>query len=197
MAWRLPLASMPLRARKGRRPKRPNFTWDEVRLRKAEEQFLVGSGVLAGIIRHLGDEGHEQLTIEAMSAEALTTSEIEGELLDRASVQSSIRRQFGLATDRRRVKAAEHGIAEMMVSVYRSFAEPLSEEMLFDWHWMVTNGRRDLKDIGRYRRDAEATQVVSGPLHAPRVHFEAPPSTKVHGELAAYLRWYQRTSPNG
>jgi hypothetical protein len=34
-----------------------------------------------------------------VSSEALTASEIEGEILDRASVQSSIRRQLGLATD--------------------------------------------------------------------------------------------------
>ena len=50
--------------------------------------------------------------IEAMSTEALTTSEIEGEILDRASVQSSIRKQLGLAGDNRRPRPAEHGIAE-------------------------------------------------------------------------------------
>jgi len=59
-----------------------------------------------------------------MSTEALTTSEIEGEILDRVSVQSSIRRQLGLGTDNQRVASAEQGIAEMMVDVYLSFAEP-------------------------------------------------------------------------
>jgi Fic family protein len=86
-------------------------------LRKAEAQFLIGSGAFAGTVRHLGAEDQEQLTIEAISSEAITTSEIEGEILDRASVQSSIRRQFGLVTDHRRVKPAEQGIAEMMVSL--------------------------------------------------------------------------------
>jgi Fic family protein len=102
-------------------PDWPNFT-DASRLRKAEEQFLLGGGLFAGTVKHLGDEDREQLTIEAISAEALTTSEIEGEILDRASVQSSIRRQLGLGTDHRRVKPAEQGIAEMMVSLYRTFA---------------------------------------------------------------------------
>jgi hypothetical protein len=46
--------------------------------------------------------------------EALTTSEIEGEILDRVSVQSSIRRELGLPTDKRRVAPAERGISEMM-----------------------------------------------------------------------------------
>jgi hypothetical protein len=80
---------------------------------------------------------------------------------DRASVQSSIRKQLGLETDRRRVGPAEQGIAEMMVDLYRSFGEPLSEDILFRWHRMVVAGRRDLKDVARYRTGAEPMQVVS------------------------------------
>ena len=175
----------------------PNFTWDAARLRKAEEQFLLGSGMFSGAIKHLGDDDREQLTIEAISTEALTTSEIEGEILSRASVQSSVRRQFGLATDHRRVKPAEQGIAEMMVSLYRSFADPLSEDMLFAWHTMLTNGRRDLENIGQYRTDREPMQVVSGSLHAPRVHFEAPPSEAVPKEMALFVKWFNHTAPNG
>ncbi len=175
----------------------PNFTWDAVRLRKAEEQFLLGSGMFAGTIKHLGDQDREQLTIEAISTEALTTSEIEGEILDRASVQSSIRRQLGLATDHRRVKPAEQGIAEMMVSLYRSFADPLSDDILFAWHKMLTNGRRDLKNIGRYRTDDEPMQVVSGSLQAPKVHFEAPSPAKVPKEMTRFVKWFNRTAPNG
>ena len=84
-----------------------------------------------------------------MSGEAVTTSAIEGEILNRASVQSSILRQLGLASpDKRRVMPAEQGIAEMMVDLYRSFSQPLSDEMLFGWHRMVTSGRKDLADIG-------------------------------------------------
>ena len=122
------------------KPDWPNFRWDRARLETAEKQFLVSGGVFVGTVRHLGKEEHDQLTIEAMSTEALTTSEIEGEILDRASVQSSLRKQLGLATDERRVRPAERGIAEMMVNLYRSFAEPLSEEVLFRWHRMVMSG---------------------------------------------------------
>ena len=118
-------------------PDWPDFSWDQALLRKAEQQFLLGSGEFAGTVRHLAAPDQEQLTIEAISNEALTTSEIEGEVLDRASVQSSIRKQFGLATDNRKVAPAERGISEMMVNLYRSFAEPLSDEMLCDWHRML------------------------------------------------------------
>jgi Fic family protein len=173
----------------------PTFQWDRARLEAAEEQFLVGGGMFVGTVRHLGNEDRDQLTIEAMSTEAVTTSEIEGEILDRVSVQSSIRKQLGLATEERRVRPAEQGIAEMMVDLYRSFAEPLSEGMLFRWHRMVMSGRRDLKDVGRYRTGAEPMQVVSRATYKPKVHFEAPPSSRVPTEMARFITWLGRTGP--
>jgi Fic family protein len=178
-------------------PDWPRFQWDRARLEAAEKLFLVSGGVFVGTVRHLGKEDLDQLTTEAMSTEAVTTSEIEGEILDRASVQSSIRRQLGLATDERRVRPAEQGIAEMMVDLYRSFAEPLSEEMLFRWHRMVMSGSRNLRDVGRYRTSAEPMQVVSGSIGEPRVHFEAPPSARVPSEMKRFISWFGRSAPGG
>jgi len=176
-------------------PDWPNFRWDRTRLEAAEKRFLVGGGLFVGTVRHLGKEERAQLTIEAMSTEAVTTSEIEGEILDRASVQSSLRKQLGFATDERRVRPAERGIAEMMVDLHRSFAEPLSQEMLFRWHRMVMSGSRNLRDAGRYRTGAEPMQVVSGPIDEPKVHFEAPPSARVQSEMERFLAWFGRAAP--
>jgi Fic family protein len=179
------------------RPDWPNFSWQRSRLTRAEERFLVGGGLFAGTVSHLARSDKDQLTLDALIVEAMTTSEIEGEILDRPSVQSSIRRQLGLGTDHRRVRSAEQGIAEMMVDLHRSFAGPLSHEMLFVWHGMLTKDRRDLKDIGRYRRHTEPMQVVSGPVHAPNVHFEAPPSADVPAEMSRFIDWFNRTAPDG
>ena len=179
------------------KPDWPGFSWDQTLLRKAEEQFLIGSGMFVGTVKHLDAMDQERLTIEAISLEALTTSEIEGEILDRSSVQSSVRKQLGMATDDRQVGAAEQGIAEMMVDLYLSFAEPLSDEKLFAWHQMLVKGRKDLKDRGRYRRSDEAMQVVSGAPYAPKVHFEAPPSSRVPEEMTQFLVWFNRTAPDG
>jgi Fic family protein len=172
-----------------------NFRWDSTRLARAEEEFLVGGGVLAGTVKHLEEKEREQLAVEAMSTEAVTTSKIEGEILDRASVQSSIRKKLGLATDRRKARPAEEGIAEMMVDLYRSWSAPLSEGMLFRWHRMVMKGRRDLVDIGRYRTSKEPMQVVSGSMERAKVHFEAPPSSQVPSEMNQFIQWFNRTSP--
>jgi Fic family protein len=175
----------------------PHFSWDPARLVRSEERFLLEAGVFIGTVRHLKADDRNQLTVEAMSTEALTTSEIEGEILDRASVQSSIRRQLGLFTDKRRVGPAENGIAEVMVDLYRRFADPLSDEILFAWHRMLVQGRRDLRDIGRYRTDKQPMQIVSGAIHEPRVHFEAPPSSAVPHEMTGFIEWFNDTAPDG
>jgi Fic family protein len=177
-------------------PDWPNFRWDRARLEASEKQFLLGGGVFVGTVRHLGKEERDQLTVEAMSTEAVTTSEIEGEILDRASVQSSLRKQLGIATDERRVRPAERGIAEMMVDLYQSFAEPFSEETLFRWHRLVMSGSGNLRDVGRYRTGAEPMQVVSGSAHEPKVHFEAPPSSRVPSEMKRFFAWFVQTAPS-
>ena len=178
-------------------PDWPDFTWNQDRLAAAEKEFLLGSGVFLGAIKHLGGDDRNQLTVEAMSTEALTTSEIEGEILDRASVQSSIQRQLGLTADKRKVGAAEQGISEMMIDLYKSFSAPLTDDTLFAWHGMLVGGRRDLKDIGRYRTGDEPMQVISGPVGAPKIHFEGPPSSRVPKEMTRFIAWFNRTAPGG
>ena len=73
----------------------PEFRFDAGVLVALEAEFLTSSGVLLGTCRHLPEEELSELRIELMSDEALKTSEIEGEFLNRESLQSSIRRQFG------------------------------------------------------------------------------------------------------
>ncbi len=99
--------------------------------------------------------------------------------------------------DKRNVRPAEQGVAEMTVDLFRSFATPLSKEMLFGWHRMLMSGRRDLTDVGRYRTGKESMQVVSGPFGRTKVHFEAPPATQVPKEMARFIDWFNRTAPEG
>ena len=115
----------------------PEFRYESASLAARETAYLRNSGVVVGTTRHLPDDERFELIIELISTEALKTSEIEGDLLDRDSVQSSLRRQFGLQADTRRVGPAERGIAEMLSSVYRNFAAPLEEATLFDWHGVL------------------------------------------------------------
>jgi Fic family protein len=174
----------------------PRFRFDKTALEEREAKFLLQSGVLLGALLHIRDDDKTALTVDLISNEALKTSEIEGEFLNRESVQSSIRRNFGLDTDARRIPPAEQGIADMIMDIYRSFAEPLTHETMFRWHGMLTAGRRDLKNIGAYRTLDEPMQIISGPIGNPKIHFEAPPSAVIKKEMEAFVKWFNETAPN-
>lgn len=174
----------------------PHFSFDPSFIREAEEQFLQEAGYLKGLLAHIPAEELTEIKINTLSEEAFKTSEIEGEHLDRDSLQSSIRHNFGLATSKN-LRRAEQGIADIMTGIYESYAQPLSHEMLFDWHQKLMVDNRRIADVGRYRTHADAMQVVSGALHKPKVHYKAPPSGRMQIEMDAFIAWFNKTAPNG
>jgi Fic family protein len=175
----------------------PNFEYDGSAFVALESQFLTSSGVLLGSYKHLGESEKTALKVELMSEEALKTSEIEGEYLNRDSLQSSIRHQFGLPTDYGRIPPAEQGAAEMAVNVYETWNKALSNKVLFKWHSMLMRGRRDMVDVAHYRTSGEPMQVVSGHVGKRKVHFEAPPSGQVISEMSRFVEWFNLTEPKG
>jgi Fic family protein len=175
----------------------PAFVYDSGAMTDLEQEFLRRSGEFIGAFKHVGPEDQEALKIELIGDEALKTSEIEGEVLDRESVQSSLRQQFGLGSDQRRIPPAERGIAQMMVSLYQTFAEPLTHEAMLAWHRMLMSGGRRAGVVGGYRTHSDPMQIVSGNLHDRKVYFEAPPSAQLWPEMAAFVGWFNESRPGG
>lgn len=85
----------------------PNFRYKSRDLAHLEAEFLKKSGLLLGILKHLNKKDKEEFTLELTSLEALKTSEIEGEILNRESLRSSIRKQFGLKVFDKKIPPAE------------------------------------------------------------------------------------------
>lgn len=168
----------------------PDFVWREEELRPLEAEFLRRSGVHVGSFSHLNKEEQDQLRAGLLSDEAMLTSRIEGEILDRDSLQSSIRRLFGLESDQRKVRPAEAGISDLMLEIYQNHGGVLDEARLSIWHRMVMRGRWDLRTVGAFRTGGEPMRIVSGPVHDPVVHFEAPPSVQVPQEMKRFLEWF-------
>lgn len=177
----------------------PNFTYDSAVLEPMEREFLHGTGLLFGAYGSLEGGERDTLKVQIISDEAFTTSRIEGEHLDRDSLQSSIRRHFGLQTplDPKQAGPKERGIARMMFDLYTTYAEAIGHRTLYRWHRMLTLGRSDLEYVGRYRGGEDAMRVVSGPIHDPVVHFEAPPAGRVKKEMDGFVRRFNRWSPGG
>ena len=113
-------------------PDWPEFTYDRAALEPLERQFLLQAGAFIGACKHIGADDQETLKIELISDEAVKTSEMEGEILNRDSVQSSLRHQLGLGVEQPGVTPAERGISKMMVDLYRNFAAPLTDKTMFE-----------------------------------------------------------------
>mgnify|MGYP003479662641 FL=1 len=84
-----------------------HFSYDASALSPLEHHFSQNSGTVLGALKHVRTEQKNSFLVELLSNEALKTSEIEGEYLNRDSVQSSIKKNLGLTTDNRKVAPAE------------------------------------------------------------------------------------------
>ncbi|MBU1138736.1 MAG: DUF4172 domain-containing protein, partial [Proteobacteria bacterium] len=66
-----------------------NFTYDNSEIEILEREYSRQSGFSLGIARYLSREDQNDLIVELVCNEAIKTSQIEGEFLDRESLQSS------------------------------------------------------------------------------------------------------------
>ncbi len=175
----------------------PYFKYDTSKINLLATDFLQEFGFIVGVFEHLSEEDKMNITIDLMSTEAVKTSAIEGEILDRDSVQSSLRRSFGLEGDFRKIPPAEHGVSRMMLDLYQNYDTPLTHETLFEWHKLIMNDRVDIIQKGAYRIHSDPMRVVSGKIYDPVIHFEAPPSNQMTEEMESFINWFNSTAPNG
>jgi len=177
----------------------PEFAYNATALEELESRFVAESSKLIGVSGIITEDDNRCFTIDLMSQEAQKSSSIEGEVLNRDSVASSLLCLLGLAPELsdHRATDKEKGIAALMVDNYQNFDTPLSYEMLFRWHPCVAERSLLVKEIGAYRTSQEPMQVVSGYEGNYTVHFEAPPAACVPEEMAAFIDWFNDSGPTG
>ncbi len=175
----------------------PLFTFKPEELENVLLRFSEKTGRLGGLLDAMPQTVQTETIIDLMVSEAIKTSEIEGEYLSRPDVLSSIKNNLGLnrTTERIADKRAE-GIAELMLGVRNDWQKPLSRELLFSWHAMLMKGSRNVR-AGAWRAQDEPMRVISGPIGNETVHFEAPPSKRVPGEMKRFIAWFNQSEPGG
>ncbi|MGO9006912.1 MAG: Fic family protein [Beijerinckiaceae bacterium] len=173
----------------------PKFHWSEAKLAAQLANVRHRQGRLIGRMEGLGFQLKAEAVLETLTEEILKSSEIEGEILDKEQVRSSIARRLGI--DIGGLMPADRnveGVVELMLDATQKFAEPLTDARLFDWHAaLFPTGRSGMSRItvGAWRNDEKGPmQVVSGPIGRERVHYQAPPAKKVNREMQAFLKWF-------
>lgn len=163
---------------------------DEVEERLSAAQFALGE--VAGVLRALGSADRRTIELDALADTALQTSEIEGEHLSADSVRASLARRLGLdhlataPTDPR-----ADGVVAISIDATFNAAKPLTKKRLIQWQTgLFPDAPRSLT-VGDWRAANDPMRVVSGPVGARAVHFEAPPAARVEAEMRAFLRWFE------
>ncbi|MEQ1930574.1 MAG: Fic family protein [Parvularculaceae bacterium] len=181
-------------------PNWSHFQWDKDALAAPLGEAKRRQGRLYGRMEQLGFPLREEAALRAMTADAVRTSAIEGEIVDPETVRSSLARRMGI--DIGGLKPADRhvdGLVDMLLDATRSHDAPLTEERLFGWQSaLFPTGRSGMRRIktGAWRDDADGPmQVVSGPDYRPRIHFEAPSAAALPREMAQFLEWFNEPAP--
>jgi len=173
----------------------PNFRYHLDGMESLLLSYLQNAGRFEGVLRSLRDADREESITELLIAEAIKTSEIEGEFMSREDVASSIRRNLGIADEKQGKDVRAHGIAAVLVSARGTFRMPLTEASLFEWHASLLAHEKGL-NVGRWRTHEEPMQIVSGAIGFERVHFVAPPSSNLQNEMSQFIDWFNSTAPD-
>lgn len=179
----------------------PNLIYDTGAFSRLLQQISYRQGLLDGIYRGLSEESLQEIRSETLMLEAVTTSEIEGEILSRDSVRSSVFKKLGIgseAEDRSTVKT--DGLIDILIDATTHYDKVLTQERLFSWHAaLFPTGYSGLDKIhvASYRGD-EPMQIVSGPIGREKVHYVAPPRERVDEEMERFFGYVDDdTEENG
>lgn len=149
---------------------------------------------MLGKLSALGFDIQQRTALESITEDVLRSSEIEGEVLNRDSVSSSIARHLGVALQSS--KMSDHyteGVVQVAMDAVTNCNTPIDKERLCDWHAaLFPTGRSGMYRItvADWRQGDEPMLVVSGAMGKERVHYEAPPSNMVPSEMKRFIEWF-------
>jgi Fic family protein len=178
----------------------PSFSWDQAGLSPLLAEIHRRQGRLQGRMEHLGFKFQEETELATLTEDIVKSSEIEGEVLDRDKVRSSVARRLGLdvaavAHDDRHIE----GVVAMALDATQNYARALTKERLFGWHaGLFPTGYSGIHKIivGAWRDDADGPmQVVSGRVGREQVHYQAPAAERLDREMDAFLAWFNGDEP--
>ncbi|MDE3046284.1 MAG: Fic family protein [Verrucomicrobiota bacterium] len=173
----------------------PHFTWAADTLLPLISRARLEQGKLLAKVNGIGFELSREADADILTEEAMKTSEIEGEVLNRESVRSSVAKHLGLSTfGLPEPGRAVDGLVDVLIDATKNYSKPLTAERLKSWQAaLFPTGRSGLFPVqtGEWRTSEEPMQVVSGGMGQERVHFEAVPSRSVDKEMQQFLAWWE------
>jgi len=176
----------------------PTFDYDLSTLDSILLDVSRNTGKLEGAIYALNEKNINDIMIDASINEILQSSEIEGEILSRDSVKSSVRKKLDETFDYSNDSSTKHtdGLVALLLDS-SDIDAPLTEERLHGWHSILfptgySDGHKI--DVAQYRSDE--MEVVSNRGYREVVHYVAPSHAELKEQMDELLSYINETEEN-
>lgn len=165
-----------------------SFTYFGDKVQSLLLEIKKAQGYLLGKMDALGFDVKNNALLQVLTENIIKSSEIEGQILDKHIVRSSIARRLGIDLGGETPVSRDiEGVVEMMLDATQNYALNMTKERIVGWYAALFptgfSGMYKI-NVGNYRTDEQGPmQVVSGYAGKERVHYEAPPAEFLEFEM--------------
>ena len=171
----------------------PNFTYNREVLDPLIQKITLEQGKLIAFLSVMDESNIQKTQLRTMENEIISSCSIEGEILNRDSVRSSLKKKLGLESETHyQNKIKEDNYVDILIDANTNYEEGLSLERIFGWHHaMFEKGYNHFKKINVAAfRDEGEMQIVSGNMGKEKVYYEAPPRDMLEAQMDTFIHWY-------
>lgn len=179
-------------------PNYPHFSYDEKLLKPLLDVLLENEKQLKNLVENNRLDKLD-LQIQNISDEVINSADIEGEILERDSVRSSLRKKldenFHWLDDKLSTKQTDNYVSILLDTNLNKSS--LTTERLNGWHnALFENGYSGLHkiNVASFRKDS--MQVVSGKIGKEKIHYEAPCAKDIEKNMQEFLYFCNKSPLN-
>lgn len=178
-----------------------SFTWLGDKIQNLLLEINKAQGFLFGKMNSLGFDVQNNAQLQILTENIIKSSEIEGEILDKYLVRSSVARRLGIDIGGEiPVSRNIDGVVEMMLDATQNHTKPMNKDRLVGWQAaLFPTGYSGMYKIetGHFRSDKLGPmQVVSGNLGNEKIHYEAPSADVLDKEMADLIDYINNSQDN-
>ena len=174
----------------------PNFKYNKEKLEPLLRGITYEQGKLKSFMLLMDEQSSKYSIVGALENEIIASCEIEGEILNRQNIRSSIKQKLGLeAPQHYKALQKEDNYVDILMDANTNYNEDLTLDKLFGWHHaMFEKGYSGFSKIKVAQFRSEGTmEVVSGDYGKEKIHYEAPPHETLVQHMNSFLKWFNET----
>ena len=171
-----------------------SFRWCGDKIQKLLFEIKKAQGYLLGKMDSLGFDVKNNALLQVLTENIIKSSEIEGQILDKHLVRSSIAQRLGIDIGGELPISRDiEGVVEMMLDATQNYSAKMTKDRLIGWHAALFptgfSGMYKI-NVGGYRTDKLGPmQVVSGYIGNEKIHYEAPKAEILESEMNEFINY--------